>query len=148
MKRMNKKEVIEKLAQNMEAWQAVEDASVVSTGKIMQKTENPVVRLVMEIIQRDSQMHHRIQGMIIDSLRKKAIDLAPEDMQAVWGLIKKHLEIEKRTIKLAEESLAALDGSKMVVQKYLLGYLLEDEEKHTHLLEALESVKKGMYPYG
>ena len=31
---------------------------------------------------------------------------------------------------------------------YLLGYLLEDEKKHTHMLEALNNVQKGMYPYG
>jgi len=36
----------------------------------------------------------------------------------------------------------------MVVQEYLLNYLQEDEQKHDHLLSALEKIKKGMYPYG
>ncbi|MEW6235041.1 MAG: hypothetical protein AB1656_06615 [Candidatus Omnitrophota bacterium] len=145
---MKKKEIMEKLVENMENWQKVENASVVSTGKIIEKTSNPVIRLIMEIIQRDSQMHYRIQELIADSLKKKAISLTPEDMADVWSLIDKHLEIENKTIQLAKESLDALKDSKMVVQQYLLGFLLEDEEKHTHMLESLEKVKKGMYPYG
>jgi len=145
---MKKKEMLEKLAENMENWQKVENASVVSTGKIIEKTSNPVIRLMMEIIQRDSQTHYRLQELIVDSLKKKAISLTPEDMADVWSLIEKHLEIENKTIQLAKDSLDALKDSKMVVQQYLLGYWLEDEEKHTHMLESLEKVKKGMYPYG
>ncbi len=145
---MKKKEILEKLAENMESWQKVENASVVSTSRILEKTTNPVVRTIMEIIQRDSQTHYHVQGLILESLKKRSISLSPEDMESIWGLIEHHLEIEKKTIKLAEKSLEALKGSKMVVQEYLLQYLLEDEEKHTHLLEALEKVKSGMYPYG
>ena len=36
----------------------------------------------------------------------------------------------------------------MVLQRYLLDYLLKDEEKHEFLLENLEAIKSGMYPYG
>ena len=35
----------------------------------------------------------------------------------------------------------------MLVQEYLLNYLLVDEKKHDSLLAQLEAVKKGMYPY-
>jgi hypothetical protein len=51
-------------------------------------------------------------------------------------------------VGLAEEALAALKGKKMVVQEYLLRYLLEDENKHNHILDLLAVIKKGMYPYG
>jgi hypothetical protein len=36
----------------------------------------------------------------------------------------------------------------MLVQADLLEYLLKDEEKHDVILEKLEEIKKGMYPYG
>jgi len=36
----------------------------------------------------------------------------------------------------------------MVVQEYLIDYLLADEEKHNQVLENLSTIKKGMYPYG
>jgi rubrerythrin len=132
----------------MKRWQKVENASVASTGQIIAKTENPVVRLVMEIIQRDSQMHYRLQELIIDSLEKKAITLTPDEFADVWGLIEKHIEIEEKTIALAEEAVDALKGTKMVVQQYILGYLLEDERKHANMLKALDTINRGMYPYG
>ena len=43
------------------------------------------------------------------------------------------------------DALELVGKRKMVVQEYLLSYLLEDEKKHDHLLEALENIKKGMY---
>ncbi|MBC8491154.1 MAG: hypothetical protein H8D42_01180 [Candidatus Marinimicrobia bacterium] len=145
---MSTKEIQEKISANMKNWQNIEDASIASTGEFFTKTKNPVVRIIMEIIQRDSMMHHRIQEMIADSLEKKAITINPDELSEIWGLIEKHIELEKKTVKMAEESLSALKGKKMVVQEYLLNYLLTDENKHNQLLSELESIKKGMYPYG
>ena len=142
------KEAQESIVSNMRSWQKVENASVASTGRVIEETENPIIRLVMEIIQRDSQMHYRVQEWIADSLESKAVSLSPEEVAKVWGMIEDHIRIEKKTLELATESLAAIEGSKgMLVQAYLIEYLLEDEKKHNLLLEKLESIKKGMYPY-
>lgn len=145
---MSTKEAQKEIIQNMRKWQKIENASVASTGKVIEKTDNPIVRLVMEIIQRDSQMHYRVQDLIADSLESKTISLSPDELGDVWELIDHHIELEKQTVNMAHEALAALEGKKMVVQEYLLHYLLEDENKHNHILEQLETIKKGMYPYG
>ena len=146
---MSGKEAQETIVANMRKWQKIENGAVASTGKIIFETENPVIRLIMEIIQRDSQMHYRVQELIADSLESKAITLSPDELGKVWKSIEKHIEIEKQTITLAKESLAAIEGNKgMMVQAYLIEYLLRDEEKHDAILEKLESIKKGMYPYG
>ena len=145
---MSTKEVQEKLVANMRRWQKVENAAVASCGKVIEKTENSIVRLVMEIIQRDSQMHYRIQEMIADSLTAKTISLTPDELAEVWEMIETHIALEKKTVELAEEALEAIKGKKMVVQHYLLQYLLEDEKKHNHVLESLSTIKDGMYPYG
>ena len=145
---MSTKEIQQEIVANMRKWQKVENASVASTGRIIEKTENPVVRMVMEIIQRDSQMHYRVQEFIADSLEHKTVSLDPDELGQVWSLIEKHIELEKQTIKFAEAALIALRGRKMVVQEYLLDYLLIDEEKHNKILDNLETIKKGMYPYG
>lgn len=145
---MSTKEAQEQIVANMKKWQKVENASVSSTGHIIEKTENPIVRLVMEIIQRDSQMHYRVQELIADSLTTKAIALSPDEVGDVWGLIEKHIELERQTVELAKSSLRAIEGKKgMLVQAYLLEYLLRDEEKHDAILDKLSEVKKGMYPY-
>lgn len=145
---MSTKEIQEQLVDNMKRWQRIENGAVASTGTVIEKTDNPVIRLIMEIIQRDSQMHYRVQEMIADSLTTKSISMTPDELGAVWDLIEKHIQIEKKTVELAEEALGALRGKKMVVQEYLIEYLLEDENKHNHILESLATIKKGMYPYG
>ena len=145
---MSTREVQQQIVSNMRRWQKIENASVASTGNVIEKTDNPVVHLIMEIIQRDSQMHYRIQELIADSLESKTITLTPDELGKVWDLIEKHIELEKKTVQFANEALAALKGKKMVVQEYLLNYLLIDENKHNEILETLDTIKKGMYPYG
>jgi len=144
---MSTKETQEKIIDNMRRWQKIENASVASTGDVINKTDNPVIRLVMEIIQRDSQMHYRIQDIIADSLESGTISLSPDELGDVWDMIEKHIKLEEKTIELANEAKKALEGKKMVVQEYLIDYLLIDEEKHNKILETLETIKKGMYPY-
>ena len=142
------KEVQQDLISNMESWQKIENASIASTGRVIEKTENPIIRLVMEIIQRDSQMHYRVQGLIAESLQK-TVSLTPEELGEVWGMIEDHIKIEERVQKLAEVTLESTKHSKMMlVQSYLLEYLLEDEKKHNLMLERLAGIQRGMYPYG
>jgi hypothetical protein len=145
---MSTKEAQEQLVAHMRRWQKIEDAAVASTGKVIEETENPIIRLVMEIIQRDSQMHYRVQELIADSLTTKSIAMTPDELSDVWESIEKHIEIERLTIELAEAALSTLRGKKMLVQEYLLEYLLEDEKKHNHLLDSLATIQKGLYPYG
>jgi len=145
---MSTKEIQDKLVSNMRSWQKIEDASMASCGQIMSETDNPLIHLVMEIIQIDSQVHHRVQDFIARSLTEKAVSITPEEMGKVWDGIKKHVDIEKKMVGFVEETLGAVKGKKMLVQEYLLNYLRTDEKKHDMLLEALEKVKGGMYPYG
>ncbi len=145
--RKSTKELQQDLISNMETWREIENAAIASTGRVIEKTENPIIRLVMEIIKRDSQMHYYVQERSIESLQK-TVSLTPEELGEVWGLIENHIEIEEQTRRLAEESLEATKKSKgMLLQTYLLEYLLEDEKKHINLLKRLADIQKGMYPY-
>ncbi len=128
--KMSTKEIQQEIVSIMKRWQKIEYASLASTGQIIEKTDNPVVRLVMEIIQRDSQMHYRIQEWIADSLEFKTVSLSPDELSKVWALIESHIELERKTLEMAQQSLEALKGKRMVIQEYLLQYLQEDEEKH------------------
>lgn len=145
---MKTKELQEKLAHDMRTWQKIENASVASTGKIIEQTDNAIIRMIMEIIQADSQMHYRVQEFIARSLESESVSLTPEDMSSAWDAIQAHLNLEKKMVQNVREALEAIGKKNMVVQEYLLHYLLEDEQKHDNLLESLEKIKKGMYPYG
>ena len=144
---MSTKEIQEKIVENMRQWQKIENSAVASTGNVIEATENPLIRMVMEIIQRDSQFHYRVQEFIADSLESKTVVLSPDELAQVWDMIEKHIKLEEKTVELANEALEALKGRKMLVQEYLLNYLLEDENKHNKILENLEKIKAGMYPY-
>lgn len=144
---MSTKELQQEIVSNMRKWQKIENQSVASTGRIMESTQNPIVRLVMELIQRDSHFHYRVQDFIADSLETKTVTLTPDELGEVWEMVQNHIELEKKTVQMAEQALAALKGKKMLVQEYLLKYLLEDEQKHNNILNRLEDIKKGIYPY-
>ena len=143
---MKTKEKLEKVAEIMKRWQKIENTAVAQTSQVMDETDNSLIRLVMEIIQRDSNMHHRVQQVVIDSLEREAINVFYDDLDKVWTSIEKHIAVEKKTIELATEALKALEGTKNPVQQYLISYLLTDEEKHDKLLADLTLVKKKMYP--
>lgn len=145
---MSTKAIQQEIIDNMKKWQKIEDATVATTGMIIEKTDNPVVHLIMEIIQRDSQMHYRIQEWIADSLESKTVTLTYEELNKIWSLIERHIELEKKTLEMAQQSLEALKGRKMVIQEYLLKYLAQDEQKHNDLLTNLEGLKKGMRATG
>lgn len=144
---MSTRELQDRIIATMRRWQKIEDASVVQTSEIIAKTRNPVIRMVMEIIRADSERHYRVQELIASSLESGTVSLSPEEVAEVWDMIRKHIEMETQAEKMAEESLAALRGKKMLIQEYFLHYLMEDEAKHDHLLDNLDMIKKGMYPY-
>ena len=138
------KELNEKLVDTLRTWQVVEDESVRSTSEIISKTKNPVVKQIMEIIRQDSAMHKKVQQLLIDNYEKNAFTLTPEELGDVWNMVEKHIELEKETIRLAEES---RKSTKNFVVRYLLGYLMTDEQKHNLVLQQMEDIKSGIYPY-
>lgn len=145
---MTQKEAQELVVQNMKKWQKIENGAIAICSRVLEKTDHPILRFVMETVIRDSQNHYNLQGLIVDSLTSKPITLRPEDVAEIWEEIEKHNEMEKETVKLAKETLEALKNSKYLsAQTYLLQYLLEDEEKHDNMLERLEKVKDNLYPY-
>jgi hypothetical protein len=139
------KEAIEKLINLLKDWQKVEDSSIKNTTEILNKTANPLVHLVMEIIRQDSAMHRRVQQLVIDHFTKSPISMTHEDVGSFWEMVEEHDEIEKRTISLAKQ---ALEETKSPIARYLLEYLLLDEEKHDRLLDEMNKIKIGMIPYG
>ena len=98
----------------------------------------------MEIIRQDSVMHKRVQQFMIDSLEKQAVTLTPEELGDIWESVERHAEMEKETIRLAEQ---ARKNCRLFVQRHLLTYLVEDEELHNRLFTQLEDFKRKIFPY-
>lgn len=139
------KEAIENLVKLLKEWQGVEDDSIKNTTDVIKNSENLLVHQIMEIIRHDSAMHRRVQQLLIDHFTEKPLTLDPEELGSFWGMVEEHNRIERKTIELAEKS---LEEAKSPFAKYLLEYLLADERKHLKLLEDMDKIKGGMYPYG
>jgi len=142
---MSTKQNQEQLVEILKRWQQVENRSSIQCAEIGEKTSNAVIRLVMDVIRRDSAMHHRVQQFVIDSVEKEAVTLTVDDLEKVWGAIEEHIAAERETGELVSRAQKALAGTRNVVQQYLLAYLAADEAKHDKLLEGLELIKRGMY---
>jgi len=137
-------ESVEELKVTLRQWQDLEDRTIEQTAAIAHKTQNPLIKLIMEIIRQDSAMHRRVQQVMLDGLEKEAFTLTPEELADVWDLIEQHAEMERQTIALAEK---ARRNCRLFVHRHLLTYLIEDEQKHDRLLSQLEDFKRGIYPY-
>jgi hypothetical protein len=146
MAKKDPKQLQDEIVDTMKRWQKVENAAIASTGQIIEKTENPLIRMVAQIIQRDSHMHYGVQGFIVDSIEREAISLTSDELVQVWDLIEAHIEIEKQTMELATQLLEATKGQQgMIIQDYLMNYLAQDEQKHIDLLDRLDDIKAGIY---
>jgi hypothetical protein len=129
----------------MRQWQKIEREAIDTCTDLMERSDNLLVRQIMEIIRNDSVQHHRVQQFIIDSMIKEPVRLSPEELGEVWDEITAHDEVERETIELAKK---LKKECRFFVQKALLDYLIVDEEKHDKLLGSLEEFKKNLYPYG
>jgi rubrerythrin len=125
----------------LRSWQALERQAIETTAEIMEQTDNLLIRQVMEIIRNDSVQHHRVQQFIIDTMTKEPAKLSPEDMADVWTRIEEHDELERRTIELAKE---LKEKTTDPVVASLLEYLIIDEQKHDHILNQLDAVKRHL----
>ena len=149
MEKLKGKELQKKLVQTMREWQQTESDAITITREIGDKTDNPLIRSVMVTMNSDSARHRSVQQLIIDSLEKEPITIDTDDMEAIWTMIEKHIELEQKMLSSVEEMLESLKGQKaLAIQRYLLEYLRQDEKKHETMLDNLRAVKDGMYPYG
>jgi hypothetical protein len=134
-------ERVENMVKVLRRWQGIERQSISDMAEIIEEAENPLIRLIMEIIRHDSLMHHRVQQFLVDSVTRQDVALTREDVAKIWEKIEEHDKVEKKTIELAQE---LRDDAWSPVHKQLLDYLLADETKHDALLEQLGEIKKGM----
>ena len=140
-----RKERTEKLLKTMREWQQIERRAIEVTTKIMEKTDNSLIRQFMEIIRNDSVQHHRVQQFIIDSLTKQPVHLTHEELGQIWDEIQAHDKVEKKTIAMAE---ACKEECAFFVQRSLLTYLIADEKKHDLILQELEAFKESLTHLG
>jgi hypothetical protein len=141
---MNKaEEHPEELAAIVREWIELEDRTIASAEELTGKTNNPYVQMRMEMVKHDSGKHKVMLQWILDNLTREAAHLTPDEVAPLSALLHKHLEVEARSIVLANN---ALRKSRLKIVNYVLSALLEDETRHHEQIILLdEEVKKAVY---
>jgi rubrerythrin len=121
-------------------WQKLEDDTIRYSDEMLKVTKNKLVRLTLEMIRHDSEKHKAMQQMLIDSVTKEPFILSPDDLNVLGNGLNKHLAAEARSLELADE---ALLNSELFATRYVLSYLIADEQKHHNLLAKLNELKRA-----
>lgn len=121
-------------------WQKLEDETIRYSEEMMKKSRNKLIKLTMEMIRNDSQKHKAMQQMLIDSIEKEPFILSPDELSALGNGLNEHMAAEAKSLELADE---ALLNAEMFVTRYVLSYLIADEQKHHNLLGKLNELKRA-----
>lgn len=133
-------DVTKSLIKVLRDWQKLEDESIAHADATIKKTRNKLVKMTMEMIKHDSQKHRVMQQMLIDSLTTESLTLEPDDLVNLSEGLNKHLAAEAKTLELADK---ALQNSELFITRYILSYLIADEQKHHSLLSKLNELKRA-----
>ena len=96
-------EKIKEMVDTLRKWQGIERQAMDQTAEIMEQSDNPLIRMIMEIIRHDSLMHHRVQQFLIDSVTKAPVTLTPDEVGLIWTKIEEHDATERETLELAKQ---------------------------------------------
>ena len=133
----------EELASIIREWIELEDRTIASAEEVIRNANNPFVQMRMEMVKHDSGKHKVMLQWILDNLTREATHLTPDDVAPLSALLHKHLEVEARSIVLAN---SALKKSRLRVINYILSALLEDETMHhAQIIQLDDEVKKAVY---
>ncbi len=141
------KEQQEQIASTMKDWKLLEKRSAESIDKVKAKCANPLICLMMDIIENDAMVHERLQELIISSLQKQQITLSLDEVGDVIELIREHTRIKGEMIRKTEAMLVHLKDKSLRIQEFLLKTIIADEKKHKEMLEGVEKIRQGLYPY-
>ncbi len=126
------------LIRAMQAWMDSEDETIQDAKTLKNETDNPFVKMTMEMLIHDAEKHKIIQRMVIDSLTKEAVHLTPDEHVPLEEVLTKHILEESESLMRA---VAILDRKEPKITRYLLSYLSADEAGHRELVGKLNELK-------
>ncbi|MFA5355087.1 MAG: hypothetical protein WC291_12730 [Thermodesulfovibrionales bacterium] len=130
----------EEFLSRIREWQALEDKTISSAQTLLNKSNNALVTMTMDMIVKDSAKHKEMLQMIVDNLEKEAVHLTPDELAPLVDLLTSHMEAEAKSIAFADE---ALEKSELFITQYILSYILADETKHHSLINKLVELKRA-----
>ncbi len=135
----------EELAKVLKEWYSLEDQTIKLAEDLMKKSDNSFVKVIMEMIKRDSEKHKIMQQFAIDHLTKEAFHLTPQELIPLGEVLEKHIQAEAKSMGLAN---SAITMSRDYFTNFIVSYLMADEIKHHEMLTKLDHIKGQVHPAG
>jgi len=129
----------EELFNLMVDWQTIETETIEHANTEIPKARNPLTRTMLKVLRLEAEKHCAIQQMIVESIKKEAVHLSPEELSDLSGHLNRRLEVEEKALSLAE---AALKKSELFIPRFLLSYLVSDIKKENGLLSQFDDELK------
>ena len=121
-------------------WQATEDKLIDYTDSQLLKAGSPLIKTMLRVMELDARKRCAIQQLIVESTRKGAVNLDPEDIQSLSAHINHHTEEEEKALAPAE---AALANAELFMSRALLSYLVSGLKNENCLLRQFENEVKN-----
>ena len=137
----------QRIVSTIRDWGLLEEESSESIERVKAKCSNPLVFLVMDIIENDARLHKRLQEFIVNSLEHEPLTLSPDEVDEVIELIRNHTRLKAQMVEKVETTMEMTKEKSLGIQVFLLKTLLADEKKHKEMLVGIEKVMQGLYPY-
>ena len=119
----------------------VENEIVTSLEKALVDIKNPAVKGVLKGVSLDSMKHAQLYTSALTLLTSASTALTQDNLDEQTKLVKKHIEIEAKLIKVLQEKIPEIENEKVV---FLLKAILEDESRHHAMLKmVLEIIVHG-----
>jgi hypothetical protein len=115
-----------------------EDQTIEDAKNVKKETDNPFVKMTMEMLIHDAEKHKIIQQMVIDSLTKEAVHLPPDELFPLEEVLNRHILEESESLMRV---IATIDKKEPKITRYLLSYLSADEAGHRELVGKLNELK-------
>lgn len=124
----------------MVEWQDTETGNILYVKEELPKTKNPLTKTMLKVIKLEAEKNSLIQQMIVESIRKEAVHLSPEELGTLSGHLNRYIEAEEKVLSHAE---AVLKKNETLVPLSLLTYLVSDLNQQNCLLRQFDDELKN-----
>lgn len=129
------KDILDKISD----WQSIEAEDLEQTNKAIPNATNPLIKTMLQTLKLEAEKRRVLQQMIVDSLKKEAVHLSPDELLYLSGHLNRHMKAEEKALTIAKE---AFEKNELAIPRYLLSYLMSDLKKQNDLLRHFDDELK------
>ncbi len=91
----------------MKTWQRVERQFSGTAARIMRDTRDAEVAWLMKRMRQELSLHRHAEQFISDTLYSSPFPLTFVELEEIWGMVEKHIQLLRRMIDITEQITAS-----------------------------------------